>query len=150
MGSRQPEAQSRSESETPGAARMPRVRGTIPLFTKPLSAMVGIAALIVSAVLTSAAGLAAARSQALPDGADGTAAPQRSDTALPACGQSNAPPLSAIPFRFHEDSSIQTRIDLNALNVEDYASLGVQVAREDGVDYRPWVPPSAWARNCRP
>ena len=138
MGSRQPEAQSRSESETPGAARMPRVRGTIPLFTKPLSAMVGIAALIVSAVLTSAAGLAAARSQALPDGADGTAAPQRSDTALPACGRSNA--LSAVPFRFHEDSSIQTRIDLSALSLGEYASLGVQVAREDGVDYRPVGP----------
>jgi hypothetical protein len=44
-------------------------------------------------------------------------------------------------FRFHEDSSVQTRIDLNALDLQEYASLGVQVAREDGVDYFPVGPP---------
>jgi len=80
----------------------------------------------------------AAQDEVRPSAQGGTAA-KRARTRLPACGESSAP-LAAVPFRSHEDSSIQTRIDLSALNESDYASLGVQVAREDGVDYRPVDP----------
>jgi hypothetical protein len=110
--------------------------------------MAGIAALIVVTVLASPAGLAAARRQVLPRGDDATAAAQPSDAKLPACGRSSAP-LAAVPFRFHEDSSIQTRIDLSALDVGEFASLGVQVAREDGVDYRPVDPSFAVGAQLR-
>jgi hypothetical protein len=78
--------------------------------------------------------------QVQPGPVDGAAAAARPrDAALPPCGQSESP-LSAAPFGFHEDSTIQTRIDLSALDVSQYASLGVQVAREDGIDYRPIGP----------
>jgi hypothetical protein len=97
--------------------------------------------LIVLAVLLSATAHAAQR-QVLADGdGDVTVVPTRSSApAVPDCGNSTAP-LSAVPFRFHEDSSIQTRIDLNALDLAEYAFLGVQVAREDGLDYFPVGPP---------
>lgn len=94
--------------------------------------------ILVSTALLSATAYAAQR-QVLAD--DNVTVALRSSTrALPPCGESTAP-LSAVPFRFHEDSSIQTRIDLNALDLGEYASLGVQVAREDGVDYFPVGPP---------
>ncbi len=131
------------------AARRPGVRWKVaePSIIRR-SAMVLAGALMVSIVLASGAVvLASAAPVQLPPQAGqpegdeaGISGAQAADAALPACGQSDAPPLSVIPFRFHEDSSIQTRIDLNALNVEDYASLAVQVAREDGVDYRPLGP----------
>jgi len=59
---------------------------------------------------------------------------------LPECGQAGAAPLSATLFPSHEDSSVKTRIDLGALNPADYLSLGVTVAKEDGVDYFPGPP----------
>jgi hypothetical protein len=72
------------------------------------------------------------------------AARSEDEVALPECGQAGAPALSAAPFLFHEDSSIQTRIDLGALNPADYLSLGVIVAKENGVDYVPARRASAW------
>lgn len=98
-------------------------------------------ALFVSIVLASTVLASAGRGQApLSEGLeDQTARAGAPGAALPACGRSDVP-LSASPFRYHEDSSVQTRIDLNALDVEEYASLGVIVAREDGVDYRPVDP----------
>jgi hypothetical protein len=106
-------------------------------FTRPFLVLVEIATLLVSTVLVSATAHATQRQI---DANHPTAAARSSSPALPACGESTAP-LSAVLVRFHEDSSIQTRIDLNALDVGDYASLGVQVAREDGLDYFPVGPP---------
>jgi len=116
-------------------------------FTRPLLVLVEISTLLVSTVLLSATAHAAQR-QVLGDGDDVTVAARSSAAALPDCGDSNAP-LSAVPFRFHEDSSIQTRIDLNALDPAEYASLGVQVAREDGVDYFPVGPPFSEGAQLR-
>ncbi len=106
--------------------------------SKQSRALFSFTTLLVSTVLLSATAHAAQR-QVVADGDDVTIAGRSSAPALPACGESNAP-LSAVPFRFHEDSSIQTRIDLNALDLGEFASLGVQVAREDGLDYFPVGP----------
>jgi len=111
---------------------------TLFTFTRPLLVLVGIT-LAVSTVLLFATAYAEQR-QVSDNGEDVTVAARSLAHALPACGESSAP-LSAIPFRFHEDSSVRTRIDLNALDLTEYASLGVQVAREDGLEYFPVGPP---------